>query len=180
MGLLLLACWDCGFKSCQGHGRLPLVNVAGCQVEVSAMGQRSLRDQLKCNGVWWCTRGEVKGKRANGVGSPLHTVSEHDVSSITTTDEHTSAASSQLNWCPCWFKRTRPFYWKTKSGFCACAISFQMQSTVCVVFYCDLKASTMNSPRPTRAVEPLKKWWQNGVFDISFKVTWCASLCCNL
>jgi hypothetical protein len=27
------------------------------------------------------------------------------------------------------FKWTRPFRWKTKSGFCTCAISFQTQST---------------------------------------------------
>jgi len=40
----------------------------------SAMGQRNLRIQLKCNGAWWCTRGEVKGKLVNGVGSryPSH------------------------------------------------------------------------------------------------------------
>ena len=31
------------------------------------------------------------------------------------------------------FKWTRPFRWKTKSGFCACAITFQMCSTT--LFY---------------------------------------------
>jgi len=30
---------------------------------------------------------------------------------------------------PRWFKRTRPFCRKTKSGFCTCAITFQTQST---------------------------------------------------
>jgi len=40
----------------------------------------------------------VKGKLANGVGSQYsHATSEHDVSSITTADAHTSAASSRLN-----------------------------------------------------------------------------------
>jgi hypothetical protein len=40
----------------------------------------------------------VKGKLANGwVASTLHTTSEHGVSSITTADAHTSAASSRLN-----------------------------------------------------------------------------------
>ena len=34
------------------------------------------------------------------VASTLHTTLEHGVSSITTTDAHTSAASSQLNWHP--------------------------------------------------------------------------------
>jgi len=32
------------------------------------------------------------------VASTLHTTSEHGVSSITTADEQTSAASSRLNW----------------------------------------------------------------------------------
>jgi len=64
------------------------------------------------------------------VASTLHTTSEHDVSSITTADAHSSAASSRLNWRPRRFKWTRPFRRKTKSGFCACAITFQTQSTL--------------------------------------------------
>jgi len=40
----------------------------------------------------------VKGKLANGVGSQYsNTALEHGVSSITTADVHTLAASSQLN-----------------------------------------------------------------------------------
>jgi len=62
------------------------------------------------------------------VNSTLHTTSEHGVSSITTADAHTSTASSRLNWRPCWFKWTRPFRRKTKSGFCACAVTFQLAS----------------------------------------------------
>jgi hypothetical protein len=73
--------------------------------------------------------GEVKGKLPNGVGSQYsHTTSERGVSSITNADAHTSAASSQLN-TPGWLKWTQPFRRKAKSGFCACAITFQMQST---------------------------------------------------
>jgi len=60
----------------------------------------------------------------------LRTTSEHGVSSITTDDAHTSAASRRLNWRPRRFKWTRPFSLKTKSGFCACAITFQTQSTI--------------------------------------------------
>ena len=60
--------------------------------------------------------------RMECVASTLHTTSEHGVSSITTADAHTSAASSRLNWRP------RRFKWM-KSGFCACAITFQTQST---------------------------------------------------
>ena len=40
----------------------------------------------------------MKGKLASGVGSQYsHTTSERGVSSITNTDSHTSAASTQLN-----------------------------------------------------------------------------------
>ena len=67
--------------------------------------------------------------RMEWVASTLHTTSEHGVSSITTADAHSSAASSRLNWRPCLFKWTRPFRRKTKSGFCACAITFQLAST---------------------------------------------------
>jgi hypothetical protein len=69
--------------------------------------------------------------RMEWVASTLCTTSEHGVSSIatiTTADAHTSAASSRLNWRPRRFKWNRPFYRKTKSGFCACAITFQTQS----------------------------------------------------
>ena len=38
--------------------------------------------------------------RMECVASTLHTTSEHGVSSITTADAHTSAASSRLNWTP--------------------------------------------------------------------------------
>ena len=72
----------------------------------------------KWRGNWWMV----------WVASTLHTTSEHGVSSITTAEAHTSAASSRLNWRPRWFKWTRPFRWKTKSAFWACAITFQTQS----------------------------------------------------
>ena len=39
---------------------------------------------------------------------------------------HLGCASSRLNWrLTGRFKWTRPFPWKTKSGFCACAMTFQ-------------------------------------------------------
>ena len=48
---------------------------------------------------------EVKGKLAmEWVARTLHTTSEHGVSSITTAEAHTSAASSRLNWRPRRFK----------------------------------------------------------------------------
>ena len=68
-------------------------------------------------GTRWRTGGEVKGKLENGVGSRYcHTISGRGVSSITNADAHTSAASSRLNGLPRWFKWTRPFRRKTKSG----------------------------------------------------------------
>jgi len=73
----------------------------------------------KCRGNW----------RMEWVASTLHTTLEHVVSSITTADAHTSAASSRLNWRHRRFKWTRLFHRKTKSGFCACPITFQLAST---------------------------------------------------
>ena len=67
--------------------------------------------------------------RMEWVASTLHTTSEHGVSSITTADAHTSAASSRLNWRPRRFKWARPFRRKTKSGFWACTITFQLATT---------------------------------------------------
>ena len=46
--------------------------------------------------------------RIEWVASTLHTTSELGVSSITTTDTHTSAASSRLNWRPCRFNLSEP------------------------------------------------------------------------
>ena len=88
------------------------------------------RVQLKRDGTQWCTGGEWRGNwRMEWVASTLHTTSEHGASSITAADVHTTAASSQLNWRPRSFKWTHPFRWKTKSGFCVCAITFQLAST---------------------------------------------------
>jgi len=90
--------------------------------------------------------------RMEWIASTLHTTSEHDVSSITTADAHTSAASSRLNWRPRWFKWTRPFRRKTKSGFCACAITFQTQSTPLVA----TKAPILCDNLPSLTVEALR------------------------
>ena len=67
----------------------------------------------------------------------------HHISSITTADANTSAASSRLNWRPRRFKWTHPFRRKTKAGFCACAITFQTQSTL-----------TLNLPTTTIVAQP--------------------------
>jgi hypothetical protein len=86
--------------------------------------------------------GEWRGNwRMEWVDSTLHTASEHGVSkitTITTADAQTSAASSRLNWRPRRFKWTRPFRRKTKSDFRACAVTFQTQSTRNTIRFCKI------------------------------------------
>ena len=96
--------------------------------------------------MWW--HGDVREAkrrenwRMEWVASTLHTASEHGVSNITTADAHTSAASSRLNWRPRRFKWTCPFRRKTKSGFCACAVTFQTQSVRGLSLYCQNYTNT--------------------------------------
>ena len=52
---------------------------------------------------------------------------------FTIADAHIAAATNWLKWRTHRFKWTRPFRRKTKSDFCACAITFQTQSTTCTV-----------------------------------------------
>jgi hypothetical protein len=87
------------------------------------------------------------------VASTLHTTSEHGVSSIITADAHTSVASSRLNWSPRRFKWTRPFRRKTKSGFCACAITFQLASTPLSKRWNKLSASGNTRQKETAITE---------------------------
>jgi hypothetical protein len=107
------------------------------------------RVQLKRDGTLWRKVGEVKGKLANGVGSQYsHATSEYGIASITTADAHTSAASSRLNWRPRRFKWSRPFRRKTKSGVCACAITFQTQSMSGI--RCRLRNGTVDTEKDLR------------------------------
>ena len=88
------------------------------------------RARSEPGGIRWRTGGEVKGKLSNGVGSQYsHATSECGISSITQADAHTSVATSRLNWRPHRFKWTSPFRGKTKSGFCACALTFRTSYT---------------------------------------------------
>jgi hypothetical protein len=87
--------------------------------------------------------GDAREKKWKGnkgmewVTSKRHMTAEHrhtrEVKTLQA-DVHCSPANSRLNSTPpppytCRFKWTRPFRGKTKSSFCACAITFQMQST---------------------------------------------------
>ena len=96
--------------------------------------QSAITARSEPGGTRWHTGGEVKGKLTNGVGSQYsHAISERGLSSITTADAHTTAPSSRLKWCPDRFKWTPPFRWKTKSGFCACAIRFRTSYNIRIV-----------------------------------------------
>ena len=49
VGLQPLACWDCGFESCEGHEYLSLLSVVCCQVEASATGRSLIQSSpTKC------------------------------------------------------------------------------------------------------------------------------------
>ena len=71
--------------------------------------------------------------RMEWVTSMRHMTAEHRLARAVQTllaDVHSSPASSRVNWFPRRFKWTRPLRRKAKSGFCACAITFQTQSTL--------------------------------------------------
>ena len=65
-----------------------------------------------------------------GTGQNVSATFRYSITTIITADAHTLTASSRLNWRPRRFKWTRPFRRKTKSCFCACAVTFQTQSTI--------------------------------------------------
>jgi len=114
--------------------------------------------------------------RMEWIASTLHTISEHGVSSITTSDAHTSAASSRLNWRPRRFKWTRPFRQKTKSGFCACAITFQLASIMSVPLHCE--------PRPVSRASwaiGLRSWTHRTMYKYAWSLCHhhCFYLPCN-
>ena len=69
------------------HFNWPLVQVEDYSWNVMEHGDAR---EGKWRGNW----------RMEWVASTLHTTSEHGVSSITSADAHTSAASSRLNWRP--------------------------------------------------------------------------------
>ena len=79
--------------------------------------------------------------RMEWVANTLHTTSEHGVSSITTADAHTSAASSRLNWRHRRFKWTRPF--RPKDEICFLRGCHHISNAVYnEVFPCSLSCSS--------------------------------------
>ena len=78
----------------------------------------------------WESEGE--SWRMQWVASTLHTTSEHGVSSITTADAHTSAGQQSTELTPhppADLNGLVRFARKTKSGFCACDVTFQLACT---------------------------------------------------
>ena len=109
------------FLRVSSHFNWPLVQVVDSSWNVMAHGDAR-------EGKW------RRNWRMKWVASTLRTTSEHGVSSITTADAHTSAASSRLNWCPpADLNGLVRFARKKKCGFCVCAITFQTQSTTPLV-----------------------------------------------
>jgi len=50
VGLGPFTCWDCGFEFRWGHGRLSLVDVVFCHVDVSASGSSpNQRSPMECD-----------------------------------------------------------------------------------------------------------------------------------
>ena len=125
--------------------------IAQLQLLVLAKRKRALSVKFFVESSWNvmahgdAREGKWRGNwRMEWVSSTLHTTSEHGVSSITNGDAHTSAASSRLNWPLRRFKWTRTFRRKTKSGFSACAITFQTQSSDDDCFLCVLTGVALN------------------------------------
>jgi len=95
---------------------------------VQAMAESRL--QLKCDGTRWRTGKEVKGQMACGVGSqyPSHYLGTWCIQHYYRWCAHLSCQYSNELSPLCRFKWTRSFHQKMKSGFCACAITFQLTS----------------------------------------------------
>jgi len=104
------------------------------------------RVETESDGTRWRMGGEVKGKEANGMSSQQFSVWLGTVHPVLlqsfSPDPHSKKASTRLNWHPRRYKWTRPFPWKTESGFCACAITSRFHSTFvcCPSMRCPLLA----------------------------------------
>jgi hypothetical protein len=129
--LLFIGFWGPGGRGLKLTTAVPVLMVSQTKWHCVTACVRSVVD----SGWNMTAHGDAReGKRRGNwqmewVASTLHTTSKLRVSSITTADAHTSATSSRLNRRPRRFKWPLPFRQKTKSGFCACAITFQLDST---------------------------------------------------
>jgi len=108
------------------------------------------RLQLKPVGTRWHTARKVEvGKLANAVGSqyPSHYLGTWCIQHYYRACAHLGCQqSTELSPPTGRFKWTRPLRWKTKSGFCACAITFQLaSSSQILVALCGTRARNASS-----------------------------------
>jgi len=114
--------------------------------------------------MWWHTvmhgRGEVKGKVANGMGSqyPSHYLRTWCIQHYYYWRAHLGCKWTDA---PCRFKWTHPFRWKTKSGFCTCAITVQLASNFCAE---PLRIQTARPPR-LRQVSHVRGVWKSVILQ---------------
>jgi len=104
----------------------------GPELPANDVGKLSLccRLQLKCGGTRCRTGGEMKGKLVNGVGSqyPSHYLGTWCIQHYYRWCAHLGCQQSTELTLPADLNGPLRFARKTKSGFCACAITFQTQS----------------------------------------------------
>jgi len=121
------------------------------------------RAQLKPDGTWWCMVGEVKGKHASGMGSQWSCTLPQNMVYPALLPLLLLMRTPRLPVVdrtppPSQFKWTRPFHWKTKSGFCACAIMFQTFSTNCLQLW--YSVSVLNTMPKTYCQQRQQCQWQ--------------------
>ena len=101
--------------------------------------------------------GDARGEKWRGnnrmewVTSKRHMTAEHRLARAVQTlqaDVHSSPASSRMNWRPRRFKWNRTFRRKTKSGFCACATTFQTLSTASTYRVLDCGGKRLHNTAP--------------------------------
>ena len=99
------------------------------RARLTAVMKRNI--QLQYDGTRWRKEGEMKGKLANAVGSqyPSHYLGTWCIQHYYRWCAHLCCQQSTELTPTGRFKWTRPFHRKTKSGFCACAITFQLACT---------------------------------------------------
>ena len=129
--------WNGTPETRQNHGHwrtFPLASIDCFACSLWGLMFLSLsRLQLKSDATRWRTGEEVKGKVANEVGSQYssHYLGTRCIQHYYRWCAHLGCQqSTELTLLPADLNGLVRFARKTKSGFCACAITFQTQSTV--------------------------------------------------
>ena len=91
-----------------------------------------VRARSEPGGTRWRTGGEVKGELANGVGSQYNSNLPRNVVCPALLKLMCTPRLPAVDWtdAPTDLNGLRPFRGKTKSGFCACAITFRTSYTM--------------------------------------------------